>query len=56
MLEDMLVRKLELEQRLYSLGVEWDELEDDLRLVKQEYESVADELEQLVQEIKDEAV
>lgn len=54
MLEDMVVRKLYLEERLVSLGQEWDELEDDFRLVKQEYSEVVDELCQLEQEIKEE--
>lgn len=54
MLEELLVKQQELKERLSILNTEWNELEEDLRFTKIEYEEVYNELEQIEQEIKEE--
>lgn len=55
MIEDLIIKKYELSERLSLLNDEWDELEQDLNLVKQEHWEVLGQLEQVEQEIKEEA-
>jgi hypothetical protein len=54
MIEDLIIKKYELSERLSLLNDEWDELEQDLCLVKQEHWEILQQLEQVEQEIKEE--
>ena len=55
MIEEMIIKKYELSERLSVLNDEWDELEQDLQLVKQEHWEVLQALEQLEQALVKEA-
>lgn len=54
MIGDLILKKYDLSERLSLLSDEWDELEQDLYIVKQEHWEVLQQLEQVEQEIKEE--
>lgn len=54
MLDELLIKKYDLKNRLAILYSEWKELEDDLRWLKMDYENLEEELERVEQEIKEE--
>lgn len=54
MIENLIIKKYKLSERLSLLNDEWDELEQDLNLVKQEHWEVLEQLAEVEQEIKEE--
>lgn len=54
MLEELMEKKRSLRDKLDVLGMTWEDLEEDLKITKEEYWYVHAELKQVEQEIEDE--